>query len=403
MPEKVFVQHFAAGDKIISSGELGKNAYFIEKGCVQVFFEQPLEMTLIAVLGPGEIFGEMSLIDDAPRSATVVAKKDTEVIVIERSRFTEPLFSDKPIEHLLLRVLLERFRESQNQMSNVQINARDHSIALNQIRNLAFKRINEEKNLRQAIELEELELHYQPIINLRTGEIGGFEALIRWKKEGKYILPNDFIPLAEETGIILEMGRWILERGLSDQREINNFYQKYFPEKKLPFMSLNVSSLQLSNIAETRAIGDIIKRNTTNPNNVKLEITESLMINNPNLAGKALNKLKKIGVSLTIDDFGTGYSSLSYLHRFPFDTLKIDQAFVKNMNRTKSAFRIINCIVQLAKALDLSIVAEGVENIEQLKKLKGLNCDYGQGFFMSKPQPLKKLMDLLETDPKWLS
>lgn len=401
MPENVFIQKFSPGEEILRVGDHGRNAYFIENGRVEVYVTKNGKKLVIAELGTGEIFGEMSMIDDAPRSASVTAKVKTEVIVMERSRFSKPLFSSNPIEHLLLRVLLARFRESQSQMSNIQIGASKHGVSLEKIRNLAFDRINKERDLRQALKNRELELHYQPIINLKTGEIGGFEALIRWRKNNVYVLPSDFIPLAEESGIILAIGQWILRQGLEEQNIICSHFKTQFPKSLTPFMSLNVSSSQLSKISETEKIINLINSSGVDPNHIKLEITETLMISDPELAKETLKKLKKTGVSLTIDDFGTGYSSLSYLHQFPFDTLKIDQSFVKNMGISKNSFRIINCIIQLAKALDLFIVAEGVETQEQMHQLKELGCHFGQGFFMAKPQPIDQILTLIESRPVW--
>ena len=401
MPENVFIKKFSPGEQILCAGDYGRNAYFIEKGRVEVSIAKDGKKLVIAELGNGEIFGEMSMIDDAPRSASVTAKVNTEVIVMERSRLSKPLFSANPIEHLLLRVLLARFRESQSQMSNIQIGASKHGVSIEKIRDLAFDRISKENDLRQALKASDLELHYQPIINFKSGEIGGFEALIRWKQNDKYVLPNHFIPLAEESGIICEIGHWILNHGLKDQKTIRSSFKKQFPKSTTPFMSINVSSSQLSEISETEKIISLIKSSAVKPEEIKLEITESLMISDPRLAKKILNKLKKTGISMTIDDFGTGYSSLSYLHQFPFDTLKIDQAFVKNMGSSKNSFRIINCIIQLAKALDLSIVAEGVETKKQMDQLKELGCQFGQGFYMAKPQPIHDILALIQSRPVW--
>ena len=161
VPEKIFIQHFNEGEDIVKVGEKGRNAYFIEKGLVEVSTLQNGSKTILANLGPGEIFGEMSMIDDAPRSATVRTKTYTEVIVIERSRFTQPLSSADPIMQLLLRVLLARFRESQNLMNGVQSDARKHGVSIDEIRNLAFDRIQRESRLREALTANQLELHYQ--------------------------------------------------------------------------------------------------------------------------------------------------------------------------------------------------------------------------------------------------
>ena len=401
MPEKIFIQQFNPGEEIVKVGEKGRNAYFIEKGLVEVSTLQNGSKTILANLGPGEIFGEMSMIDDAPRSATVRTKTYTEVIVIERSRFTQPLSSADPIMQLLLRVLLARFRDSQNLMNGVRSDAKKHGVSIDEIRNLAFDRIQRESRLREALKANQLELHYQPIICLNSGELSGLEALVRWRLEDGYVLPSKFIPLAEESGFIIDIGKWVLETALIEIHKIKTAVQNDTNHIKQPFLSLNVSSIQLLDPAETKTLCDIIKRSSYQPEKIKLEITESFLIGNPDHATSTLFNLKKLGVSITIDDFGTGYSSLSYLHKFPFDTLKIDQSFVKNLESSESSFTIVNCIIQLAKALNLSIVAEGIETQTQFKKLKELGCHFGQGFYMSKPLPLTELLSKLKKKQTW--
>ena len=341
------------------------------------------------------------MIDDAPRSATVKTKLPTEVIVIERSRFTQPLSSADPIMQLLLRVLLSRFRESQSLMNGIKSSAKKHGVSIDEIRDLAFDRIHRENNLRQAFQENELEIHYQPIICLNSGKLSGFEALVRWKSKDGYVLPSNFIPLAEESGFIIEMGRWVLEKGLIDFKKIEEVFNEGPITSPPLFMSLNVSSIQLLELSEIKKLYNVIEKSGCKPDQIKLEITESFLIRNPEHANTILTDLKGLGVSLTIDDFGTGYSSLSYLQRFPFDTLKIDQSFVRDMEVSLSAARIINCIIQLAKALQLSIVAEGIESETQFKKLNALGCQFGQGFFMSKPLPLDKLMEILKSPQSW--
>ncbi len=401
MPDKIFIQNFIKGDEIIKAGQKGRNAYFIEMGQVEVFALQNNIKHVIATLGPGEVFGEMSMIDDAPRSANVVAIEDTEVIVIERSRFKRPILSADPIMQLLLRVLLTRFRESQDIHKGIQDKTFHNKGSIKKLRDLAFDRIHKERDLRQAFDSNELELHYQPIINLKTDKIAGFEALIRWQKDSKFILPSSFMPLAEESGFVTEMGRWIIQKGLSDFEKIDKLFSSMTKHSACPFMSLNVSAIQLSNLSEIQKISKVISDSKTNPSSIKLEITESFMFEDPSFAKKALGALKELGVSLTIDDFGTGYSSLSYLHKYPFDTLKIDQSFIKNMEQSNDSFRIVNCIIQLANALNLSIVAEGIETKSQYQKLKSLGCQFGQGFYMSRPQNFLDIMSLVSKEPNW--
>jgi len=402
LPENIYSQTYKAGDFIFHRGELGEHAYFIERGAVDVIIEKDGTDFVIAQLGAGEIIGEMSMIDDAPRSADVIATEDTELIVIQRSRFIKPLTSADPMMNLILRVVLTRFRNAQNRYSGLNIRTDKHNGSLEEIRQLAFQRIHDERDLLRGLDAREFEMHYQPIISLETGKIAGFEALMRWRKaDGTFVSPGQFIPLAENTGLIVELGRFALETSLRDQRQFVSAFGDKFPGAPLPFMSTNVSGLQLSNLEEIDRIGAIIHDSGVALSQVKLEITETLMVENPDHAANALRKLKALGLSLAIDDFGTGYSSLSYLHMFPLDTLKIDRAFVNSMDETENSRRIVHSIVGLAKALEMNIVAEGIETEAQRVRLRDLNCHYGQGFLFAKPQPAEEALSLINSGKIW--
>jgi EAL domain-containing protein (putative c-di-GMP-specific phosphodiesterase class I) len=293
------------------------------------------------------------MIDDVPRSATVTAVEDTEVIVIQRSRFIQPLKSAHPMMNLLLRIVLARFRDAQRQLSGMRTTSSEMNTSLEEIRSLAFDRINTERDMRRGLDAGEFEMHYQPITSLDGGHIAGFEALMRWRKDdGGFVSPVEFIPLAEETGLIVELGRWALETSLKEQKNLAGRFNENFPAVAAPFMSVNVSGLQLSELSEIDRLADIIDASGTPPGDIKLEITETLMVENFDHAKAALDKLKDLGVLIAIDDFGTGYSSLSYLHQLPFDTLKIDRVFVTNMDKSESSQRIVRSIAQLALALD---------------------------------------------------
>lgn len=402
MPEKVFSKTYQAGDVIFHRGDHGEHALFIERGAVDVVIDKDGAEVVIAKLGKGEIVGEMSMIDDAPRSADVVATEETEVIVIQRSRFIKPLTSADPMMSLILRVLLTRFRNAQDLYSGRGDGSATDDESLEQIRQLAFQRIHDERDLMRGLEANEFEMHYQPIIALDSGHIAGFEALMRWRKEnGTFVSPAQFIPLAEHTGLIVELGRFALKTSLADQRTFADALAEMYPDDPTPFMSTNVSGLQLSDLDEIGRIGEIINESGVDLQQVKLEITETLMVENPDHAAKALRQLKELGLSIAIDDFGTGYSSLSYLHMFPLDTLKIDRAFVNSMDETENSRRIVHSIVSLALALEMNIVAEGIETQEQGEALDALNCHYGQGFFFAKPQPANEALALIRSGKTW--
>lgn len=239
-----------------------------------------------------------------------------------------------------------------------------------------------ESDLRRALEKDELCVYYQPIVSIASGELHGFEALVRWEhSERGLISPDDFIPLAEETGLILPIGLRILRDACNQLRK----WQQYSLSNRDMIMSVNLSGKQLTQPDLIERIEEVLQESQINPWHLKLEITETVVMDNPELAAITLAKLRSLGVRLSIDDFGTGYSSLSYLNRFPVDTLKIDRSFVTSMNEADENLQIVETIVTLAGNLGMQVVAEGVETEEQLEQLKSLKCQYGQGYLFSKP------------------
>ncbi|HZI20276.1 MAG TPA: EAL domain-containing protein [Pyrinomonadaceae bacterium] len=239
-----------------------------------------------------------------------------------------------------------------------------------------------ETDMRRALEREEFLLYYQPIVSLEDFRLRGFEALVRWQHpERGFISPIDFIPVAEETGMIIPLGEWVLQEACRQMRR----WQTCFPLDHPLFISVNLSSKQFSQNTLISVVADILKESGVKPQTVKLEITESVVMENIETATGMLQELREIGVQLAIDDFGTGYSSLSYLHRFPIDTLKIDRSFVTRMTDNTENAEIVRTIVVLAQNLGMDVVAEGVETNEQLALLQKLGCENGQGYYFSKP------------------
>jgi diguanylate cyclase len=402
MSDMIYSKSFAAGEEIFKIGDQGRNAYMIEDGEVEISNLQDGKEVIIAKLGTGEIFGEMSMIDDAPRSASVRASQDTNVIVIQRSRYMSNMSSSNPMMSLIIRVILNRFRETQHLLAGKVTLDSGEDPSLTEIRELAFSRINVEKNMRNALENNEFEMYFQPIVSLESGYIAGFEALMRWQQpDGTFVSPADFIPLAEETGFIVELGRWSLEVSLERHKTLMADFEEAFPGIPSPFMSVNVSGLQLSELSEIDKMAEIISSSGVNPANIKLEITETMMVENFAHATEAIKRLKNLGTSIALDDFGTGYSSLSYLHQFPLDTIKIDRTFVVNMDKSKNSLRVVSGIARLAIAIETNIVAEGIEEMEQMHKLKSLGCHYGQGFHMSKPLPFDQAREIIQRRTSW--
>lgn len=252
-----------------------------------------------------------------------------------------------------------------------------------------------ENDLRQAIARNEFEMLYQPIISLETMKPVGFEALIRWHHpvEGN-ILPSDFIPLAEETGHIHALGQFALVEAAKQL----NIWQRTFSHSEPIFVSVNMSSLQLFQPKLIEQVQDVLNRFNVVDATLKLEITESLVMKNPELASQILKRLKGIGAGLAVDDFGTGYSSLSYLHQFPFDVIKIDQSFINGENLGGTRPIILKAIIKLARELGLKVVAEGVEKDEQAHELIDMGCEWVQGYRFGEPMSAKDSLNFLSAN-----
>lgn len=239
-----------------------------------------------------------------------------------------------------------------------------------------------EMDLRLAVERKEFCLHYQPIMSLENNRLTGFEALIRWQHpERGLVPPNDFIPKAEETGQILLIGKWVLYEAC---RQLRQWQHGWRGDQPLT-ISVNLSAKQFSQVDLVQQIERVLERTGLDAHSLKLEITETAVMEKAEVATAMLGQLKELGVKLHIDDFGTGYSSLSYLHRFPVDELKIDRLFVSRMGADDESSEIVATIVQLAHNLGMEVTAEGVETVEQLAQLRALSCEYGQGYYFSRP------------------
>lgn len=246
----------------------------------------------------------------------------------------------------------------------------------------AVVRLQLENDLRRAIERQEFQLHYQPIVAIETGRLCGFEALVRWQHPDQGIVyPTQFIPVAEETGLIVPLDQWVLRKAC---RQIC-LWQKQYPANIPLTVSVNLSAKQFSQPDLVEQIKQILQDTDLDACSLKLEITESVLMDNTESARSMLLQLKALGIQLLLDDFGTGYSSLSYLQRFPIDVLKIDRSFISNTNVGGQDFEIVQTIVTLAHVLGMDVIAEGVQTGTQLAFLKQLQCKYAQGYFFSKP------------------
>ena len=258
-----------------------------------------------------------------------------------------------------------------------------HAIFNARMHEEAVRRLTLENDLRRAVEEGQFELLYQPIVSLDSGDVLGFEALVRWNRPGTdgVVAPGDFIPIAEETGLILDIGHWVLREACSQLREWN----RGAGAGRRLIVSVNLSKVQLEKPGLVEDIAAVLKETGVDPGALKLEVTESVIMHAVETIVPVLGRLREMGTRIAIDDFGTGYSSLASLHRFPIDVVKIDKAFIDNIGRSRTYAAIVHAIATLAHNLDMQVIAEGIEEHEQLVQLQALECDHGQGYFFGKP------------------
>ena len=261
-----------------------------------------------------------------------------------------------------------------------------------------LERLQLESDLRLALERQEFCLHYQPIISLPTGKLTGFEALVRWQHPQQgFISPAKFIPIAEDTGLIVSLGEWVLREACRQMHA----WQTEFPNLAALNISVNLAGLQIKEPFLIDQIARILAETGLSGSSLKLEITESMLMENVQETIDTLLQIRAMNIQLSIDDFGTGYSSLSYLYRFPVNTLKIDRSFVSRINSNNENFEIVGAIITLAHALGMDVIAEGVETADQFTQLRKLRCESAQGYFFSKPLNCASVTAMLPLNTQW--
>jgi diguanylate cyclase (GGDEF)-like protein/PAS domain S-box-containing protein len=276
-------------------------------------------------------------------------------------------------ETLIKRADIALYQAKENGQSNYQFFRPEMNVR-------AIERQSIEQDLRRALSRHEFVLHYQPVVNLKTQAITGAEALIRWNHPTRGLIPpGEFIPIAEDSGLILPIGSWVLEESC---RQVRAWMDAGLPEMT---MAVNVSALQFQSGNFTEDLFAILFNIGLDPKFIELEVTESLLMKRPDFAASVLHMLREKGVQVAIDDFGTGYSSLSYLSKLPLDTLKVDQSFVRQITTTPNGTSIVAAIIAMGQNLRLRVIAEGVETVEELNFLQGLGCDEAQGYLFSRP------------------
>jgi EAL domain-containing protein (putative c-di-GMP-specific phosphodiesterase class I) len=286
-------------------------------------------------------------------------------------------------------------RDADIAMYSAKANGKDrYEIFEPSMRKRVLERIELEADLRRALTNKELIAYYQPIISLENGHLVGFEALARWLHPKLGLLqPSEFIPLAEETGLIIGLDRWVMQEAC---RQMHAWHQE-IPSLTELTISVNLSGKQIVQPDLVETVKSILEETQLNPRKLKIEMTENVIMDNSELTVAVFKKLQALGVQVQIDDFGVGYSSLNYLSQFPINALKIDQTFVRNMNNNNNQSEIVQAIVTLTHRLGVGVIAEGMETMTQMTRLKELGCEFGQGYLVSVPLANQAAEDILRS------
>jgi EAL domain-containing protein (putative c-di-GMP-specific phosphodiesterase class I) len=386
--------HLRQGECLFKEGDNGDFAYIIDQGLIEISTVIEGKYTVLNTLQTGSLFGELALVDGSPRSASAYAKTNVLLTVVTPEQVNSRIQQADPILRLLLMVVMRYFRSETELLRSAKQEINSDQILINKENyqhkiTEAIELIRLESDLRQGLKENQLKLFYQPIVDLKTSTIIGFEILLRWfcPNRGE-IPPSLFIPLAESTSLIIPIGEWLINEGMKGLLEI----QKYTTEQI--FISINVAQRQIEATDLLSFLQEKIKQYEINPSQIKIEILERTLFEGET-AFFWVKRCRDLGFPLVIDDFGTGYANLAYLKQFQFDTVKIDKCFIDDIEISQRDRNICSALINLSLGLDMTVVAEGIETENQAKILKDLGCNFGQGYAFSRPVPLEKAITLL--------
>ena len=372
------------GQVLFKEGDKPDHAYLIEQGEIEVSSNKSAEKIILGILHPGDILGEMAIIDNAPRNADAIAKTDCTLIIISKDQVVERLVKSDPIVRSLLTSLLRRYRST---LAALKGQEEVLSFAdTNLFERITIDKIRLEGQLRAAITNKSLDLRYQPILDIEKNEIAGYEALVRWEHpDHGYVSPDEFVSLAEETSLIVEVGEYVIDQAC----EAIKVLSEKNSEKKI-FMAINVSARQLSHPGLIERIIDRVEKAGLPEDSLKLEITEGLALDNQEIQ-RTIEFCHQNGIQVALDDFGTGYSNLTLLHKLKFDTIKIDQAFARGIIEDDNSMILVKTIAEMCKKLETNALVEGIETQFMLDIVGEIGIKYGQGYFIGMPKTIDEL------------
>jgi EAL domain-containing protein (putative c-di-GMP-specific phosphodiesterase class I) len=371
-----------AGEMLYQQGDASDCAWLIEHGTIELTSTLGRRTSHLGVFGPGELIGELGMLDGGPRTATAIARSDCVLLAIEHDPFLERLESGDPIVKSLVDSLLHRIRGILARLPvEIELPAEDVPVDDPEER-AGIDKIRLETQLRDALDTHTLEVRYQPLFDIPVGAVTSYEALVRWQLPDRGVVsPAEFIKLAEETSLIVPVGEYVLDRvlevltGLRDAGVV-----------PLPSIAVNLSAKQLVEPGMARQIVTRVERAGLPDGALKLEVTESRMLDYGPVHA-VMQHCRAHGIPFALDDFGTGYSNLTHLYKLDFEFLKVDQAFARNMFASPKAMALVESIVAMAHALGAEVITEGVETAEQLQRLRELGVRYAQGYLIGQAQP----------------
>lgn len=365
----------AAGDAIFSEGDGADAAYLIESGIVEIWLSRKGERHPVARLGPGEVFGEMGLIDGAPRASTAEAVTACRLAVVSPEHIQQAIARSDPFFAELIRKMAGRLRHTQSALAGTGIEPELQSAELGP----GYTDLLRERDIAEAIITGTIEPFLQPVVRLADGIPIGYEVLARWRSDRFGLLrPYDFLPLARRTGLIRRIDLTMADRALAICSRLGQ-------DGPAPYVSINISAWHFRSRTLNDALGRMIEQHGVRPSRLCVEITETELIEDITAAEVAMNELRRTGIRMALDDFGTGFSSLNLLHRLPFDMVKVDGTLVDGAQDSARQRALLRGIGTLCRDLGIEVVAEGVETADTVRTLLDLGFDLGQGLHFAPP------------------
>ena len=369
------------GQIIFNQGERGDHALLIEKGQVEIYHTKKNDQEVhLAVLGEGELFGEMALFDTNIRSAGARALSDCSLLIIRKDQLFERVNTSDKIVQLIIRILMRRLKQQNESKSGINLGSLTGSHSAHSDNVDAVEKLKFENQINEAFLHREFRIYHQPIVNLATRKTIGSEALIRWESPTKGLIsPGAFVDILENSSMIVPVGYWIIEECFMHYKKIHERLKD-----DLFSVSINISGRQFLHFNFVSKLKELVERHSINPAHFKLEITERILVEG-GLVIDILNQCHALGFQVSLDDFGTGFSSLQYLAQMPVDFIKIDRSFTMNVAKDPKTHAIVDSMIYMANKLGIKIIAEGIETEKEREMMIAFGSELGQGYLFSKP------------------